>query len=77
MSDPQYYRRKAQEMRDSAQRFHEPSTVRAFHRLAEDFDRLAEFTEAQVTLTRPRYRYGASADDDSHSVTASNARNRR
>jgi hypothetical protein len=77
MSDPHYYREKANEMRRNAQRFRDPFTSQEFSRLANDFDRLAEFTEAQVTLTQPRYHYSGSDAAEPQSVMASSARNRR
>jgi hypothetical protein len=78
MSDPLYYRKKADEMRGNAQRYRDPTTSREFRRLADDFDRLAEFTEAQVTLTQPRYHYSADETEaEPQSVMASSARNRR
>ncbi|HEX9464721.1 MAG TPA: hypothetical protein VGB82_19135 [Alphaproteobacteria bacterium] len=64
MSDPQYYRAKANEMRENAQRFRDPVTSDEFRRLADDFERLAEFTESRVELTQPRYHYAADQRDE-------------
>jgi hypothetical protein len=79
MSHPHYYREKADEMRRNAQRYRDPITSREFLRLADDFDRLAEFTEARVTLTQPRYHYRSNDGDadEPQRVSASSARNRR
>ena len=80
MSDPQYYRRKAEEMRDNAERFHDPPIAREFQRLADDFDRLADFTEGRGTGGGSRFgspHDSAWSADEPQSVTASRARNRR
>jgi len=59
VSNAQYYRSKAREMRQNAEVFHDPWANREFLKLAEDFERLADFTEHRwpVQIT--------DADDDS------------
>ena len=47
MSNSHYYRTKAREMRANAAVFRDPWANREFLKLAEDFDRLADFTESR------------------------------
>ena len=58
MSNAQYYRSKAQEMRQNAKVFHDAWTNREFLKLAEGFERLADFTEQRWPVQI------ADADDD-------------